>query len=532
MTSVEGNDDKVNTDTVKSEIVTNFHPVPDSVLKNHELFVLKTTLSILNNPDLVLGDLDKLPNRLPELPSFTIKERLSDNNDSYVLGKGDLSGEAKIDKQGHLKGSRNYLFPTFSYSCPENNNSENLYVLVKDLIMALNLNDDEQHFLQKYSDLYPMDAPDNLLEYLKSKKALPKDVTSAKYTTARSAFLVFGAAILASGSRVIDDYWEQLSKEQGFQTQHRVYILSSKLIDMIHAIEPKFSHHVTTLDTNTTLESQSKSPSSIDGIRVNQNSSADPDPQFENPFLTVTEIPSTEVRREFLNHLANGNPTAIIAGQTIHGSIQLSNAYKIPKYHYKNSFASAQQNNALDTPIGTHTHPVESHNFGRGRKANYVPPEETDVLAQIPGWKFTQLPTTTNQELPTTFSSGGLPIYNKLKLPSRLKELTPNQIKDLERSHDVVQLNKVLGNVRKVRNSRWTKFWQYKAGVPVGLTEEQIPYYKSRYLQNVLDHVEVNIVPNDLKNVDEKHTVKRIPNPNFIGYSNISGFKPPFIDKP
>ena len=161
-----------------------------------------------------------------------------------------------------------------------------------------------------------------------------------------------------------------------------------------------------------------------------------------------------------------------------------------------------------------------------------MPPEETDVLAQIPGWKFTQLPTTTNQELPTTFSSGGLPIYNKLKLPSRLKELTPNQIKDLERSHDVVQLNKVLGNVRKVRNSRWTKFWQYKAGVPVGLTEEQISYYKSRYLQNVLDHVEVNIVPNDLKNVDEKHTVKRIPNPNFIGYSNISGFKPPFIDKP
>ena len=209
------------------------------------------------------------------------------------------------------------------------------------------------------------------------------------------------------------------------QAQHRVYALSQKLLDMVCSIDPR------------TRTAHSLGPPELpESKQAQAGVMSTSQPQFEDPFSTITELPPLEARKEFLSNIAHGEQTAIISGQTIHGAIELSTIYKIPKYHYKNSFAAAQQHNVLDSPIGTHTHPVESHNFGRGRKANYVPPEETDVLAQIPGWKFTQLPVTTNDELPTTFSAGGLPIYNKARLPARLKLLTPNQIKDLERSHD------------------------------------------------------------------------------------------------
>ncbi|CDO92895.1 unnamed protein product [Kluyveromyces dobzhanskii CBS 2104] len=495
------------------------YPVPSQVLKDHELFILKATMSISNNPELISGKLNEPPTKQLALPSFTIKERLSDNNDSYVSGKGDQNGETKIDKRGYLNGGRHYLFPTFTYPCAENRNSQNLYVLVKDLIKSLNLSADEQEFLAKYPDLYPISAKPDLTDFLVSQKLLTVDGLALRYITARSAFLVFGATILASGSRVIDDYWEQLSKEQGFVAQHRVYALSPKLLELIYSIDPK---------TRTAQETGSYEPSAAASERF----ALKQQPQFENPFSTITELPSADARSEFLTNIAHGEQTAIISGQTIHGAIELSTVYKIPKYHYKNSFAAAQQHDVLDAPIGTHTHPVESHNFGRGRKANYVPPEETDVLAQIPGWKFTQLPVTADNSLSTSFSAGGLPVYKKSILPERLKKLTPNQIKDLERSHDVVHLTTALGHVRKLRNTRWTKFWQYKAGAPVGLTEDQALYYKERYLQDVLNHVEVNIVPNEIKDVDEKRTVKRIPNPNFLGHSNISEFRPPFIDKP
>lgn len=507
--------------STNSSVTAQVNPVPEYVIKNHELFILKTTLSILNNPELLSGRLDKPPTKQLVLPSFTIKERLSDNNDSYVLGKGDQNGETKVDKQGRLHGERHYLFPTFTYPCAENNNSENLYVLVRDLIRVLNLDVEQQEFLAQHPDLYPINAKHDIIEFLTQYKLLPEGATAATYITARSAFLVFGAAILASGSRVIDDYWEQLSKEQGFQAQHRVYALSQKLLEMVCSIDPR------------TRTAHSLGPPELpESKQAQAGVMSTSQPQFEDPFSTITELPPLEARKEFLSNIAHGEQTAIISGQTIHGAIELSTIYKIPKYHYKNSFAAAQQHNVLDSPIGTHTHPVESHNFGRGRKANYVPPEETDVLAQIPGWKFTQLPVTTNDELPTTFSAGGLPIYNKARLPARLKLLTPNQIKDLERSHDVVHLNTALGHVRKLRNTRWTKFWQYKAGAPVGLTEDQLSYYKEQYLQQVLNHVDVSIVPNETKNVDEKRTVKRVPNPNFLGYSNVSGFRPPYVEKP
>lgn len=493
--------------------------VPAEVLESHELYLLKSTLAILGNEELISGALDKQPLKQPDIPTYTIKERLSDNNDSYVLGKGDQNGETKIDKEGNLQGGRHFLFPTFTYSTPTNNKSPNRYVLVSHLISALNLDMKEESFLLAYPDLYPMEAEDHIIKFLKDEGVVSHETVTLQYITARSAFLRFGAAVLASASRVIDDYWEQLTKEQGFKSQHRVYVIPSKIINLVSKIDPRAK----------SLKTHAKE--TLSDVIVSGESEVRDIPQFENPLLTITELPPLQVRKEYINAVARGESVPVIPGQTIHGSIELSNAYKIPKYHYKNSFIAAQQHDALDTAIGSHTHPVESHNFGRGRKANYVPPEESDELSQIPGWKFTSLPVSTQPCLTTTFSAGGLPVYEKGRLPDRLKHLTPNQIKELERSHDVVQLNTALGQVRKIRNNRWTKYWQHKTGIPVGLTVGQDDYFRNEYLKNTLKHVEVNIVPNEIKNVDEKRTIKRVPNPNFLGYSNVTGFKPPYVEK-
>lgn len=486
--------------------------VNSSVLKSHELFVLKSTLSILNSKTLLSGPLDKLPERQPVLPSYAIKERLSDNTDSYVSGKGDQQGEKKIDKEGNLKGGREYLFATFTFSCPNNKNSRNRYVLVSHLIHSLNLETDENTFLGQNEDLYPIQATQHLISLLKEHNLLSipeASSTELNYITARSAFLRFGASILASGSRVVDDYWEQPVKEQGFTEKHRVYALSLRTITLIAKLEPSFD--------------------AFNELRNEQNEAKF---SFENPYLTITEPPSEEMKTEYKVSITKGDSIGVIPGQTIHGAIELSNNFKVPKYQIKNAYAAAQQNDALDIPIGSPSYPLESHTSGRGRKFNTITPEENEDPLQINGWKFNLLPLATSADISPNFSMKGLPFYKRKPLEERVKKLTPNEIKELERSHDVTLLNTGIGQLREQRISKWTKYWQHKAGVPVGLTEAQREYYRKIYLPECLRHVEVNVVPNETKNVDEKHTVKRIPNPNFLGNCNITGVRPPYVQKP
>ncbi|CCH59846.1 hypothetical protein TBLA_0C00290 [Henningerozyma blattae CBS 6284] len=150
----------------------------------------------------------------------------------------------------------------------------------------------------------------------------------------------------------------------------------------------------------------------------------------------------------------------------------------------------------------------------------------------INGWKFDTLPLQSPEIKRSSYSSKGLPFYNRNTIAHRLKKLTPHQIKEVEHLHDSVMLNTGLQLARDVRNNRWIKYWQFKSGVPVGLLQSQVEEFKRDYFSEMLKQTKSETVYNPLTNTDEITKTTRIPNANFLNYSNINGKRPPYVSKP
>lgn len=514
-------------------------------LLTHERLLLKQLVLISSEEELMQGPLDQPPRKQIDVPDFTGDKNKDESGFAYTMIRRDLQGEKRISAYGKLWEGRAWLFNTLKFP-----GSEYWFVLLIDLVKCLQYDDDEQSFLDKYDQLLALEATEEQKVFLQRKGLLKEPFPqSVKYFTTKSVFVQFGAAVLLGGVRVLDDYWESLAREKSLTPHHRVFKLSPKLLSILKRLKPSLFLKYTT-DGTENIESSS----------------------FEPPYPTVTEQVSAEVRDEYGRQFSEGQHIgAVVPGQSINGSLELSMQFKLPKYHSKNSFQHAAQMNALDTEIGSAetntganisvpTSAVHGEVFAssgslshksagkrllssisdsslsnsKGKKS-----EEHDMLSaatgsiapnaqlNISGWKFESLPLKGGGNC-TEFSVRGLPLYDKDKLLQRLKKLSPNQVKELEHLHDAVFLNTGLQNVRKIRTKKWTKYWQYKTGLPVGLLESNMEISRNRYLSDILNQKTTTTKYNDATLIDEVQTTSRVPNANFLENSNIKGFKPPY----
>lgn len=534
-----------------SEVEGNVFFVSKEVILRHERVLIKQMVLISSEHELIQGPLDQFPRKGVNTPQFAGHDRVKDESMmAYAMLEKDPLGEKKISVTGHLHGGRCYLFNTFTLI-----KSSHLFVLVSDLINTIQFEGSEGAFSEKYDQFMPLELLKDEENFLVKEGLLSSPGSDAKYITARSAFVQFGAAVIASGTRILDDYWENIAKQQGLTPHHRVFKLSNKLIQTLKSLKPSLFPTVT----------RAKMITGKDGKF------------FESPFLTVTEQVVPEIRQEYGREFSQGQHIGVVVpGQSINGSLELSAQFKVPKYHSKNSFQQATQYKALDTPIGMQQPPT-GVNYGLSatgsRSISSVPSsthinkpgkrllsnildtgintikskksEEHELISasngnvstnetlNINGWKFESLPLRSSELSATSHHSvRGLPFYEKEKLLNRLKSLTPNQVKEVEHLHDSVFLNTGLQNVRKVRLKKWTKYWQYKSGVPVGLRGNEIELFKNQYLKDILEQTSSVTKLNEATYMDETHITTRVPNANFLGNSNIRSFKPPYVSEP
>ncbi|SCU79257.1 LAME_0A07954g1_1 [Lachancea meyersii CBS 8951] len=501
--------------------------------KEQELYLLKYALLIKNDLAQALGPLDQPPQKTPQVPYFVVRERIADSEDCYVLSRGDQQGELKIDKFGNLVGNRHFLFPTFSL----HNRPNQVYVLARDLLKCLDITGmSADHFLAQNPQLFGVSASDEEITALKNMDLINDTETAEShiYVTTKSVFMLFGARVVLAGTRLIDDYWEELVKEQGYLPHSRVFPISNRILQIVEKLKP--TSHVEDAENEKAAAQISSEPS----------------------YLTVAEQTSSEIRQDYAHQLMDGErQDIIIPGQNIVGSIELSAQSKLPKYHSKTSLQTATQMGIQDTSIGLmppaptnapSAPPSEKLNkehsggildalvISKIDKSGVTQWANSGIVAQdvslnINGWKFDSLPVKSTKDADLKYSIKGLPLYDNVKLAERLKRLTPNEINEMQHLHDAVYLNTNLQGARKIRKTKWTKYWQYKAGLPIGLTDRQCGPILDKYFEKAAEHIEVVRSINTTLNKEEVRSMRKIPNANYKGYSNITGVKPPYVNE-
>ncbi|EJS43918.1 swp82p [Saccharomyces arboricola H-6] len=540
--------------------------VPRLLIKEHERIILKQILQILEQDELVQAPLDEFPYRNIRLPRYTDGSKTKDATDTaYEMIQKDVYGEKKIGLNGEQFGGRHYLFNTFTFTVHRNV----LMVLLQDVIKVLYQDDvkrDENEFVCEHDQFLIMETTEEQTSFLTKKGILSEGSSGPfKYITAKSAFVEFGASVIVGGQRIVDDYWETLAKKQNLSSHQRVFKLTTNLISKISLLRPSFQNLKKKNDNQVSIDASDKGKNTISSFK------------FESPYPIVTEQPSGEIREAYIENFAKGEHiSAIVPGQSISGTLELSAQFRVPRYHSKNSFQQALQMKAMDIPIGKHEELLAQYESQtpEGSTPNSLPnnipsvnpsnkpikrmlssildsnvsssknkkSEENEIIKpiskgllknntslNIDGWKFESLPLKSAEHQSKQQYYRGLPLYEKSVLLESLKQLTPNEIKELEHLHDAVFVNTGLQNVRKVRTKKWKKYWQYKAGIPIGLKRSQLSEFQNQYLKDVLEQTSVTTTFNEVTNTDETITTKRIPNANFLGNCNIKDFKPPYI---
>ncbi|SCV02295.1 LAMI_0G17634g1_1 [Lachancea mirantina] len=498
--------------------------------EEHKLFLLKNSLSIPAEYIRSLGPLQEPPLKYPKVPHFVMKERLTTDSDAYVLIKRDSQGETKLNQNGSPIGSRNFLFTSFSFP----KGPSTMYALVRDVMAALGISSGVENFFEQNSSLYPNKLSADQEEFLRAHKVLDHVAPDERYfVTTRSVFMLFGAQVIVAGTRVVDDYWELSAREQGFGPHHRVFSVPQKILTLVKALS---------MNSDVTKPEEVQASSGM---------------VWENPLLTVSEQPSEDLRNEYGKAFWGGEHLAmIVAGQNISGSVELSAHYKMPKYHSRTISQLASQNGAQDTPIGELAptnlvtvgasetvsksskrllneilEPSSETRFAKGGITQaLIPDDHHDASLNINGFKFDALPLKISGNKDQSYSLRGLPLYDKNKLQRRLLRLTPNQVVTLEHEHDAVFLTTGLQSAREGRSIRWRKYWQHKAGLPVGLRRKDETKALKDFFDEELSKVDKEISYNDMRQMEEVRTTKRVPNANFLGHSNITGLKPPYVN--
>ncbi|KAI8913339.1 chromatin remodelling complex Rsc7/Swp82 subunit-domain-containing protein [Gorgonomyces haynaldii] len=144
----------------------------------------------------------------PEPPIFPVLE--DDGNDEIPETEIDPEGEQKIDQDGHLKGGREYRFPTFTLP----RHPTRLYLFSLDASKVLGFRDTYIFFLRN-TNVKRVTASDEDREYMRDHGLLPSQLKSRAVTlvVARNLFRVHGHRIIKKGRPVRDDYFCQGRKE-------------------------------------------------------------------------------------------------------------------------------------------------------------------------------------------------------------------------------------------------------------------------------------------------------------------------------
>ena len=112
---------------------------------------------------------------------------------------------------------------------------------VRDILKCLDSTSNVNAYLQENPQLYGITANLEEIELLNKVGLWGTDeaIDNAKFVTAKSVFMLLGARVIVSGTRLVDDYWEQTAKEQGFLPHHRVFTFNAKLLEAVGKLKPQ-----------------------------------------------------------------------------------------------------------------------------------------------------------------------------------------------------------------------------------------------------------------------------------------------------
>ena len=123
-------------------------------------------------------------------------------NDEVEL-PDDPDGETKVDKDGYLKGGREYRVRTFTVA----DKGDRLYMLSTEPARCIGFRD-SYLFFQKHRQLYKIILSDEAKRDLIERDLIPHSYKGRAIgvVTARSVFREFGAKIIIGGKKIVDDY--------------------------------------------------------------------------------------------------------------------------------------------------------------------------------------------------------------------------------------------------------------------------------------------------------------------------------------
>ncbi|KAE8146493.1 nuclear localization protein NPL6 [Aspergillus avenaceus] len=151
------------------------------------------------------------PSHVTQVP-IDKEGNMMDVIDDEVALPDDPEGETKVDKNGVLKGDREYRVRTFTIL----NRGEKQYMLSTEPARCIGFRD-SYLFFQKHKLLYKIIIDDDAKRDLIERDIIPHSYKGRAIgvVTARSVFREFGAKIVVGGRKIVDDYNVQAARERG-----------------------------------------------------------------------------------------------------------------------------------------------------------------------------------------------------------------------------------------------------------------------------------------------------------------------------
>ena len=124
----------------------------------------------------------------------------------------DPEGEEKVDKNGYLKGGREYRVRVFTIQ----GKGERLYMLSTEPARCIGFRD-SYLFFQKHRQLFKIILPEDAKRDLIDRNLIPHSYKGRAIgvVTARSVYREFGARIIIGGKKVTDDYQVTAARANG-----------------------------------------------------------------------------------------------------------------------------------------------------------------------------------------------------------------------------------------------------------------------------------------------------------------------------
>lgn len=151
------------------------------------------------------------PSHVTQVPLDKAGNMANVRDDEVELPE-DPEGEKKVDKNGNLKGNREYRVRTFLIE----GKGERLYMLSTEPARCIGFRD-SYLFFQKHPQLFKIILEEDAKKDLIERSLIPHSYKGRAIgvVTARSVFREFGAKIIIGGKRVIDDYQVAAARAEG-----------------------------------------------------------------------------------------------------------------------------------------------------------------------------------------------------------------------------------------------------------------------------------------------------------------------------